>query len=388
MKDHATLSHSKAKQWLTCTPSIRTAEKEAESKASSYADEGNVAHDLGEIRILWQLRMISEKMYNYKLSLLKKKKNKYFNQSMWDYVSGYVAFVIKRYNALRKIRPHAMIFVETKVDTSPWVPEGFGTADVILIADDYLEFIDLKYGQGVAVYAKENPQLMLYALGAYNLFGWIFEPNHCSLVIYQPRIDNISTYQTDYLALLKWAENVVVPQARKAFDGVGEFVPGDHCQFCAVKATCRVNAKYRLEISGAFKEPALLTDEEVVEVLGKYEGLVNWAGAIADYALQKAVNGKDWPGYKLVSARSNRVYKDAEKVIQVLKKAGYKDADILDSKLKGIGGLETLLGVKDFEKLIGKLVIKPYGKPALAPKDDARPAYDRTRVAKEVWNIK
>lgn len=385
MKDHAILSHSKAKQWLTCTPSIRLSEKESGRKSSSFADEGNIAHDLGELLILWHLRRIPEKEYKTRLAGLRK--NQYYNASMLDYCTGYMSFVIGRYNVIRKKSPHALIFVETKVDTTPWVPEGFGTADVIIICDGFLEFIDLKYGQGVSVYAPENPQLMLYALGAYNLFDWIYKPDHCSLIIYQPRIDNISTYQTTYLDLMVWAENVVVPQARKAFEGVGEFVPGDHCQFCAVKATCRVNANYRLSMSGAFKEAPLLTDDEVVEVLMKYKGLVNWAGAIEDYALQKAVNGKQWPGYKLVAARSNRVYANVEKVAAALLKAGYKESNIKDSTLKGIGDMEKLLGVKDFEKILGKLVIKPNGKPALVSADDPRPEYDRIQDAKKAFNI-
>ena len=268
-----------------------------------------------------------------------------------------------------------LILIEKRVDFSPWVPEGFGTGDVILISGDRLEIVDLKGGKGVKVSAEDNPQMRLYALGAINNFGLLYDIDSVLMTIVQPRLDNISTDEMQVDELLEWAANVVKPKAELAFKGEGEFVPGEHCRFCKVKANCRARAEENLKLACMdFQKPPLLTDDEIVEVLTTIDQLMSWAKDVQEFALAKAMNeNKQWPGMKLVEGRGSRKYSDENAVVEALAAAGYNGDVIYKKSLNTITALEKELGKKAFQELLGSLITKAPGKIKLVPEEDKRP---------------
>ncbi len=263
------------------------------------------------------------------------------------------------------------VLIEQRLDFSDFVPDGFGTGDCVILAEDTIHLVDLKYGTGLIVEAEENTQLMLYGLGCLQLFDGIYDIKKISMTIFQPRRDNISTYEMSKEDLLKWAEEYVKPRAKLAHDGVGDFCAGNWCQFCKVKATCRERARANLELAKLdFALPPTLTDDEIEEILGQLGDLTSWAKDIQEYALSRAKSGKRWAGFKLVEGRSNRKYSDEEKVAETVAQAGYEP---YEQKLLGITAMTKLLGNKKFNELLGELVIKPAGKPTLVPERDKRP---------------
>lgn len=265
-----------------------------------------------------------------------------------------------------------LVLIEQRLDFSKWVPGGFGTGDCVIVADDTLTVIDYKHGLGVLVDAEKNSQMMCYALGALQLFDGIYDINHVSMTIFQPRRDNVSTYRLHKDELLHWAKTVLKPTAELAAKGEGEYKAGDHCRFCKIKATCRKRAEYNLELAQYdFAVPSTLQDEEIEAVLERADELVNWAGDVKEYALQQALLGKQWEGWKLVEGRSNRRYVNEEAVAVAVEKAGF---DPYEKKLLGITAMTKQLGKKRFEELLSNLVEKPQGKPVLVPESDKRPA--------------
>ena len=265
-----------------------------------------------------------------------------------------------------------MVFIEQRLDFSEYVPQGFGTADCIVIADKCLSLFDFKYGTGILVDAEKNSQLMLYGLAATLLFDVIYDFDEVQMTIIQPRRDNISTYSISKDELIHWAEETVRPIAKLAFEGKGDFKAGKHCQFCSVKATCRERAEANLALAQyEFREAELLSDEEVADVLDKADDLISWAKDVKEYALSAALSGKEFPGYKLVEGRSNRKYTDEEAVAETVSEAGYEP---YEKKILGITAMTNLLGRRQFNELIGHLVMKPEGKPTLVPVSDKRPA--------------
>lgn len=351
-RKHAILSASAAHRWLACTPSARLEEKEPE-QVSAYAEEGTEAHATAEALLKEYLETgkIDKTGINY-------------------YILSYVDFVVERINAAK----NPVVLIEQRLDFSPWVPEGFGTGDVVIISDGTLEIIDLKYGKGVPISAENNPQIRLYALGALNLFGYLYDVETVVMTIVQPRLDSITTEEMTAQELLDWAEEYVKPRAKLAWEGAGEFKAGEHCRFCRVRQTCRARAEYNLELARYdFKKPELLEDHEVAEILDRAEELARWAADVQEYALTQAVHGKKWPGYKLVEGRSVRRITDEAQAVEKLKAAGLAEDDIYKKSLVGVTALEKLLGKKRFNEILGDLVEKPPGKPTLVPENDKRP---------------
>lgn len=265
-----------------------------------------------------------------------------------------------------------LVLVEQRLDFSRWVPEGFGTGDCLIVADDTLTVIDYKHGLGILVEAEKNPQMMCYALGALDLFDRIYDIQKVSMTIFQPRRENVSTYTLSKEDLLQWAETVLKPTAELAAKGEGEYKAGEHCRFYKIRATCRKRAEYNLELARYdFAMPSTLCDAEVEAVLEKADDLVAWVGDIKDYALQQALSGKAWAGWKLVEGRSNRRYVSDEAVATKVEEAGYSP---YEKKLLGITALTKLLGKRRFDELLADLIEKPQGKPVLVPETDKRPA--------------
>lgn len=366
---HAVLSPSAASRWLACTPSARL-ELQFPDKAGDYAKEGTLAHEFGEL-------FLRQKLGSDVAGLLAKaRENEFYTPDMETHAEEYAALVWEKYEIARKTTPDAILLVEEHIDLTAYVPEGFGTGDAVIIADDLLEIIDLKYGKGVAVSAKRNKQMMLYALGALLKYSIMYGVNRVRMTIYQPRIGNVSEWEITAPDLLEWAETELKQRAKMAFEGIGEQVPGDHCRFCRAKAVCKALAEQNLSVAKEeFMQVGLLTPEQVAEILPKLDGLVNWANAVEEYALDQALQGVKFPGFKVVEGRSIRKYADDKKVAERLEANGYGDIIYKPKELKTITTLEKALTKKGFEALVGDLIVKPAGKPTLVPESDKRPEW-------------
>ena len=361
MTNHALLSASSSTRWLNCPPSARLCET-YEDIGSDYALEGTDAHALCEYRLKKALgREAEDPTENLT----------FYNTEMSDCADGYVSFVMELLEEARKTCADPLIVIEQRVDYSRFVAEGFGTADCIIIADGTLYVVDYKYGRGVRVEAEGNPQMRLYAIGALEIFDALYDIDRISMTIYQPRLGNISTSEVSKAELYEWAETVVAPTAELAFAGDGEYHCGSWCAFCKAKTDCRERARANMTLARyEFKRPPLLTDAEVEEILGQLDDMVSWANDLKEYALQAAVSGKTWTGYKLVEGRSVRKFTDDKAVAGTLVAAGY---DPYEKKLLSMTELQKMLGKNTFDELLGGLIYKPQGKPTLVPATDKRP---------------
>lgn len=362
MTNHSLLSASSSHRWLHCPPSARLCEG-YDDKGSNFAAEGTDAHALCEYKLRAALGM-EAKDPTEDLS--------WYDAEMEESANGYAAFVMELVEEAKKNCSDPVVLIEQRLDYSRYVAEGFGTGDCVIIADGTLHIVDFKYGRGILVEAEDNPQMMLYALGALELFDCLYDIDTVSMTIFQPRRGNVSTYTLPKADLYEWADTVLAPAAELAWSGEGEYHCGEWCQFCKAKADCRKRANANMELAKyEFKQPPLLTDEEVEEILGRIDELIAWASDIRDYALQAAIGGKHWTGYKLVEGRSNRKYTDERAVVAAVRAAGY---DPYEHKVLGVTAMTTMLGKKQFNDILGGLVTKPQGKPTLVPDSDKRPA--------------
>ncbi|MGJ4851621.1 DUF2800 domain-containing protein [Bacillota bacterium Meth-B3] len=359
---HAVLSASSAHRWLNCTPSARLEQAFADRETEAAA-EGSAAHALAEHKLRRALKLRT-----------KKPVSAFDSDEMDAYTDGYVQFVLEALAQAREKCPDALLLIEQKLDFSRWVPEGFGTGDALIVADDTLHILDLKYGQGVLVEAERNPQMMLYALGALTAFGGIYDLLTIRMTIYQPRRENISAWTITAKELTDWAEDTLKPLAALACEGKGEYMPGGWCLFCRAAVRCRARAETNLELAKyEFAVPPLLSDAEIGNLLGRLDGLIQWADELKAYALDGALHhGKRWPGWKLVEGRSVRKYTDEDAVIAAAGAAGYRD--IFRKTLLPITEMEKLMGKQTFAEVLGGCVHKPAGKPTLVPEADKRPA--------------
>ena len=365
---HAVLAASSSHRWLNCSPSARL-EQEFEDRETEAAAEGTAAHALCEHKLCRALKMQSRKPIS-----------KYDCEEMDTHTDNYVQFVLETIAQAKEHCADPIINIEQRLDFSCYVPHGFGTGDCIIIADKTLHIIDFKYGQGVLVEAEQNPQMMLYALGALRIYDTLYDIEDVAMTIYQPRRENISTWTITVSNLLSWAENELVPKAKLAFDGKGEYMPGPWCTFCKAAVKCRARAEEKLALAQyEFAQPPLLTDAEIEEILGKLDDLTRWADEIKSYAQDAALNhGKQWHGYKVVEGRSVRKYSDEEAVIEAANAAGYHD--IFRKTLLPITEMEKLMGKQEFAEVLSGLIIKPAGKPTLVPITDKRPAMTKANI--------
>jgi hypothetical protein len=296
---------------------------------------------------------------------------------MADCASSYAAYILELVEVAKQTCADPVVLVEQRVDFSRWVESGFGTADCIIIADGILQVCDYKHGMGILVSAEKNPQMQCYALGALELFDGIYDLDTVRMIIYQPRRDNVSTYELSKDELYRWADEVLKPTADLAFAGDGNFLCGEWCQFCKAKYDCRARADANLELARFdFKLPPLLTDEEVEEILSRIDDLIGWATDIKDYALQQAMSGREWIGWKLVEGRSNRKYTNETAVADTVSDAGF---DPYEHKVLGITAMQKLLGKSRFDELLSVYIEKPQGKPTLVPESDKRPVMNTAK---------
>ena len=381
MTAHAKLSASGSKKWLTCMPSAALEDRFPDER-SEYAEEGTFAHHLGEHRLQKKLKI----KLDYKKPELIPGYDKWYTQDLSDHVDTYVNVVMERVKAARAECPDALVLLEQRLDFSEWVPEGFGTGDVVIVADGFIEVIDLKFGKGVVVEAKDNTQMRLYGAGAYNEYSHLYELNEVRMTICQPRVNNHDTDTISVLQLLGWADGYVKPRAEQAWahlEGLPaiEYVPGAHCSegFCRARFTCRARADANLKMAQhEFKPADLLSVEEVGQILQTASQLQKWAGEIQDWArIQAEQHHVKIPGWKLVEGRSNRVIADFDFAVKMLNQNGYSDAIIYKPRqLLGISELEKVLGKKEFAAVLGDVIAKPPGKPVLVPDTDKRPELD------------
>ena len=375
-RSHALLSASGAARWLNCTPSAQLEDKYGERKSSVFAEEGTLAHELSELYIKHDILLsISEQEFDNGLEEIMA--NDLFNEEMLNVVPVYTDYCASQLAEAKTANSLAVMEIEQKLDLTDFVPESFGTADCVIINDNLIEVIDLKYGKGVPVYAEWNKQLMLYGLGALQKYDTMYDISEVRLTIVQPRINNISSWQISVEELRKWAEEELMPKAKLAFEGKGELSAGDWCRFCAVRNQCRKLYEQQLEIAKhEFAEPALLTDEEIADIVLRTPKLIEWANSIAEYAQSKAVTeNKQWPGLKLVEGVSRRKWSDEDKASNAIfaRCPELSEDEVFNMKLKPITSIEKIVGKKRFAEILSDVVIKPQGKPTLVPLEDKRP---------------
>lgn len=394
---HALLSASSAKKWIHCPPSARLEDSIPEEE-SPYAKEGTLAHAIGELKLQ---RLFTDKNMTdrtYKSRLKKLQQDELYAPEMDGYTEEYADYV----SSIAFSFPGApFVAVEKRLDYSPWAPEGFGTGDCVIIYGGDLHIVDFKYGKGVPVKAEGNYQLALYALGAYHEFGMFFPVERVHLHIVQPRIPNTSSWSTTLKEVLDWGETVVKPAAEKAFKGEGGFHPADYCSgdtenycragFCKAYGRCRATADKNMELMKKAwnKEqnqknlPPLISWEEAGELLKEAQFLKEWVQNLESTVLKEIVSGGEVPGWKIIEGKSYRQISDADAAFAELVKAGYDEAILYERKPIALGALEKTLSKEHRQEILSKYIVKPQGKPTLAPEDDKRPAMVLQRVSAE-----
>lgn len=371
MGAHALLSPSAAHRWLNCTAAPRL-EANVEDSGSDFAREGTLAHAYCALKLK---QFIGEDYEAEEKEI--DELSQYFSGEMNEHTDTYKTIVLEKYLAAQAKTADAQLLVETRLDFSEYVPDAFGTADAIIIADGVMEVIDFKYGKGVKVSAEQNPQMLIYALGAYDRFNFDYRIEQVRMTIIQPRIDNFSEYELSVSDLLAWTDTVLVPKAKEAYAGKGPQVPGEWCQFCKVRSCCKVLANRCVETVQKNGDDPRLIDRETLakEILPLLPMIKTWASGVEDYALSLALGGEDLPGWKIVAGRSVRKITDPQAAADALHKAGYQLDDIYKPMdLRTITDLEKLVGKKQFAAICGEYIDKPDGKPTLAPESDKRPA--------------
>ncbi len=364
---HAILSASASSRWLHCTPSARL-ERKFPDASSPYALEGSRAHERAEYFLNRFLKTGDSNV------LIRE------DVEMNDAVQSYVNICVEKINEARIASSDAQIKVEQRLDFSRWVPEGFGTGDMVMVSDKYFEIVDLKYGKGVPVFAVNNSQMRLYALGMYDAFGYLYGADEVRMTIVQPRLDSVSTETISVDDLLTWGEEVK-KKAKIAFAGKGEFCAGSHCRFCKARNTCRAHAEYELKNVKEDLQTAELEDFEISDILLRAKSIKTWLDGLEAYALGKALDGYDWPGMKLVEGRSNRKITDDVIAANNLMNAGFSTEEIYKPQaLRSITDLEKLCGKKMFSELMSGVIEKPPGKPTLVSADDKRQAIEITNI--------
>ena len=368
---HALLSASSAARWLACPPSAVAAEG-YKNEGTEFTREGTLAHEVAELTARSYLEHIKpgEKLDDENVAA-----------EMLSCAIDYAEYIQEQIKS-----DTAVVLLEQRVDFSPWVPDGFGTADCIILQGKTMDVIDYKYGKGVAVSAEDNPQMKLYGLGALNDYGFACDVETVRLHIYQPRLNNVSVFELCAGELRAWAEMVVKPTAEKAAKGEGEYKPGEHCRFCPHAGRCRELTRVCTEqfnTHGRKASVEVLAPWEVAEVL-EMEPLISlWLKRVKDQALTTMMNGGKIPGYKVVAGRGSRSWADDLEVAAALKASGYSQEDITKTELLSVAAMEKALGKKKVAELVGGQILSYTGAPTIAPQTDKRPVYDRLAEAQK-----
>lgn len=369
MTAHAYLSASSSHRWLNCTKAPLL-EQGFPDTTSIYAEEGTLAHEIGELILKgeWdrQDHIINDDL---------------FYEGMVNEVEIYTTYCIERFNEFKAEDKLSKMDIEQRLDYSKYAPEGFGTGDCVIVGNNKLEVIDLKFGKGVEVDPKENSQLMLYGLGALEAYDFLYDIKKVTLTVAQVRLGGISSWTISANALRDWGENEVKEKAKLAFDGKGETNPGDWCMFCKFKGQCKARSEYLKDLYDQYKDrdKETLSLEDLSEILANEKLIKNWLKDIEEYALGLGLSGTKIPGFKVVEGRSNRRITDGEGLAKVLIDKGYKEDDVYRPKeIKTITALEKLVGKKDFAELSVGYIEKPEGRPTLVKDSDKRQSIVQT----------
>lgn len=384
-KEHARLSASGAELWMHCPGSVHMKDIFPD-ESSPAAEEGTLAHALGEVMIKDRLGLITKDEAAAEYEQIHAKVDDFYDihrdmpdtyEDMKDYMISYADFVLDEYMSLKDFDRNARICIEQKVSYEKIVPGGHGTSDVIIVGGDTCKVIDLKYGKGVPVSAVHNPQIRLYAYGAVHSFDLLYEFRNVKMMIYQPRLDNFTDETLTIETLDRWAKEIVNPCAEKALSESPEYHPGEWCHshFCPGRGTCRARAEEMIRTaSGPIRDPALLSPQEMGNMLDKLDGIKSWTHDLEEAANTRAIqNHQHIPGWKVVEGQSRRKIVDSDSAIRILEKAGYRPDEVSERKLIGISKLEKKIGSKEFYKLLGNYIEKPPGAPKLVPESDKRP---------------
>lgn len=367
---HALLSASAAARWLNCPPSVRLTENMPESE-SSYAAEGTLAHSLAELKVKKKFEKMKKSEYDARLSEIRS--DPLYSSEMDGHTETYLEYILQTAHSYNKVKPY--VVAEKRLDYSAYAPGGFGTCDCVMLCRNDLHIFDFKYGKGVPVSAEDNPQLKLYALGALAEYGFLYDIQNVTLHIIQPRLDSISSFHMEINALTAWGDSIR-PIAQLADKGEGDFKCGDWCRFCKAKSTCRARTEDFFTLENKMNvPPELLSDNEIGEVLARARTLKNWVSDLEEYALSAILSGSEISGWKAVEGVSHRKITDIDKAFEILKNEGYDESLLYEKQPLGLPALEKLVTKKRLEELIGSMIIKPRGKPALAPEDDGRKPY-------------
>ena len=369
---HALLSPSSAHRWLHCTASPLL-ERDVEDTGSAFAEEGTLAHAY----CAKKLKDFLSQPHDEEDGEIEQLCEQYHTGEMDEYTDVYKAIVLEKFNVAREKTKDARLLVEVRLDFRKYIPDSFGTSDAVIIADGVMEVIDFKYGKGVEVSAMENPQMMIYALGAWEMFNFEYDIREVRMTIIQPRISNISEFTMTATALLAWAEGELKTKAKEAYKG-GEQLAGDWCRFCKVKARCGKLADTCMKVVGDNPETALLSDQTIArQILPMLPVVKQWLASMDEYTLKKALDGTHFDGYKLVEGRSVRKITNQEAVMDALDEAGFAgEAYLKPTELRSLTDLEKVIGKKRFNDLCSQYIIKPQGKPTLVPESDKRPVFN------------
>lgn len=379
---HALLSASGAHRWMNCTPSA-ILETQFPDTTSEAAKEGTLAHELAEAKVMHYMHIDGFTKRKLTIKTNKLKKDPLWQAEMERYTDEYLDFI--KTEAL-SYKVHPFVKVEEKIDLTAYVPDGFGTADCIIIAAGVLQVIDLKYGKGVPVSPERNEQLMLYALGAYAKYGFLFDIRSVKLSIVQPRIDNTSSWVITIESLLEFGETVK-EKANVAIKGEGTHNPGDWCRFCRARRNCRARADENVKLAFATeKKPPLITNEEVGEYLRLGGDVAKWLSDLKDYALTECLAGKDVPGWKAVEGRSSREWTNMEEAFNAISEDGMDEAMLYERKPLSLAQVEKLMGKAHFNDVCMMYVVKKPGKPTLVTESDKREAITNKITADEAFN--
>ena len=382
MGAHALLSPSAAHRWLNCTAAPRF-EAGVEDRGSSFAEEGTLAHAYCAKKLKQYLGQDTAAEDTEIAEL----NERYHTGEMDEYTDTYVAIVLEKLNEARQRVSDAQLLVEVRLDFGKHIPDAFGTSDAVIIADGVMEVIDFKYGKGVRVDADNNPQMMIYALGAYELMSFEYDIKTVRMTIVQPRLDNLSEFEMGVDDLMVWTDTILKPRAEEAYSGKGHQMPGEWCRFCKVKSQCRALAENCVKAVNS--DPSLLTRQDIEQhILPLLPTVKSWLSGMEEYTLEQALAGVKYEGYKLVEGRSVRRISDPKAVMETLQGEGYDEADYLKpTELRTITDLEKLVGKKKFTALCGDSIVKPQGKPTLVPESDRRPPYNAASADFEGINV-
>ena len=366
---------------MACPPSARLEEKLHDrfgEQSSPFAAEGTKAHSLAELKLLREKGWLGDtdgiNQFNYDA---RRKALGDIPKEMDAATDLYADIIIEKYLSARKVSPDAKLMLEQRLDFSKWVPHGFGTGDAVIVSDAILDVSDLKYGKGVRVDAKENPQARCYGLGAIDAFGDLYGFPNVRNTIIQPRLDHITEEQLSRTELLHWADTELTPKAQLAWAGDGEFHPGEHCKFCAARAICYARAAQAMQLfRHGMDAPAVLPDSEIPQMLAMADDAIAWLGELKSYALRQALKGQKWPGYKLVHGkRPRRAWRNEESAREQLIRAGYRPEQFEEHKLKSAAQVEKEIGKQAFDVLLKDLTVQGDGALTLVPETDGRPEF-------------